>query len=197
MSMVLGYRPTEQTHRDSCRELERGAHELREDAATFELTEPLGSGTAVPYLVNPQSDTTLPTYACQTIKHAIDFARDSDFWRDDMASPPRQCQTAVQWMKHEFRYADGRQTATTSESASMATFVAKSAGPETMECIWQVALASHKKPSAAMGEDKMEEEKNKEGEGEMHMEQDDALVDGQNKDATGGSDVGGGSSTMA
>ncbi len=46
-----------------------------------------------------------------------------------------------------------------------------------------------------MGEDKMEEEKKKEG--EMHMEQDNVPVDCQNKDATGGSDAGGGSSTTA
>ncbi len=185
MSTVLGYRPTEQAHRDSRRELERGARELREDAATFELTEPSASGTPIPYLVNPQSDTTPPTYACQTIKHAIDFARDSDFWRDDTALLPRQRQTAAQRMKHEFRYADGRQTAATSESASTTTFVAEDITPETIEHIRQAALASGKKTSAATGEDKTEEEKKKEGEGEMHMEQDDALVDGQNKDATG------------
>ncbi len=48
-----------------------------------------------------------------------------------------------------------------------------------------------------MGEDKMQEEKKKEGEGDEHMEQDAAAVDSQDKDATGGEDMGGGSGTMA
>ncbi len=174
---MLGYHPTEKMHRNSRRELERGARELREDAATFQPTRPSGSGTPIPYLVNPQTDITPPMYSRQTVKHAIDFARDSDFWRHDTASLPWQRQTATMRMKYEFRYADGRQTATTSESASTATFVAEPIGPDTVEHIWQEALASRKKTSATVGEDKMEEEKKKEDEGNEHMEQDAAPVD--------------------
>ncbi len=133
MSMMLAYRPTEQGHHDSRRELERGAHELREDTATFEVAEQSGNGTSIPYLVNPQSDTTPPTHARQPIKHAIDFARDSNLWRDNAASLPRQHLTAAQRRKHEFRYDDSHQIAAASESTSMATFVAELAGPETIE----------------------------------------------------------------
>ncbi len=43
----------------------------------------------------------------------------------------------------------------------------------------------------------MEEEKKKEGEDDECMEQDVEPVDGQNKDATGGEDMGGGSGTTA
>ncbi len=50
--------------------------------------------------------------------------------------------------------------------------------------------------SAATEEDKTEEEKKKEGGDEEYMEQDDAPVAGQDKDATGGPDAGGGSGTM-
>ncbi len=96
MSTVLGYRPTEQGHCDSRHELERGKCELREDTAIFEVVEPLGSGTPILYLVNPQTDTMPLVHMRQTIKHAIDFTHSSDFWRDDTASPPRQCLTAAQ-----------------------------------------------------------------------------------------------------
>ncbi len=72
----------------------------------------------------------------------------------------------------------------------MATFVAKMAGPETFERIRQAALDSRKKTPVATGEDKMEEEKKKEDEGDEHMEQDATPVDSQNKDATGGPDTG-------
>ncbi len=136
-------------------------------------------------------------YACQTIKHTIDFTCDSDFWRDNTASLPRQRLTTAQWMKHEFHYTDGRRTTATSEWASMATFVAEMASPETFEHLRQAAMDSRKKMPATLEKDKTEEENKKEDEGEMHMEQDAALVDGQNKDATGGPDMGGGSGTMA
>ncbi len=118
MSMVLGYRPTAQTHCNSCHELERGARELKEEAAMFQPTEPMGNGTPMPFLVNPQTDTPL-TYVRQTVKRAIDFTRDSDLWRDDTTSPSRQCQTGAMQLKHEFHFADGRRTATASDSASV------------------------------------------------------------------------------
>ncbi len=86
MSMVLGYQPTAQMSHNSHRELERGARELREDEEMFKATEPGDNGTPVPFLVNPQTDAP-PTYAHQTIKHAIDFACDTDLWQDDAASP--------------------------------------------------------------------------------------------------------------
>ncbi len=90
---------------------------MKEDAATFQLTEPVGNGTPVPFLVNPETNMP-PTYMCQTVKHAIDFAHDSDLWRDDTASPSRQRQTGAMQLKHEFRFADGHQTAAASDSAS-------------------------------------------------------------------------------
>ncbi len=77
MTTVLGYHPTAQTSCDSHHELERGARELKEDAATFQLTEPMGNRTPMPFLVNPQTDTP-PTYVRQTVKSAIDFAHDTD-----------------------------------------------------------------------------------------------------------------------
>ncbi len=170
MSTVLGYCLTEQMHHDSRRELERGARELREDVAMFQPTEPAGNRTPVPFLVNPQMDTP-PTYSCQTIKCTINFARDSDFWRDDTASLLHQHQAAAMQMKREFQYADGHQTAATSELASMqGTFVAELVSPDDIVRIREEALASRKKPSAALGEDKTEEEKKKEGEDETHME---------------------------
>ncbi len=86
MSMVLGYRSTEQTHCDSRCEIERGKHELKEDAATFAPTEPTGNGTPIPYLVNLQSDMTLPSHVHQTVKCAIGFNRCTDFWDDDASS---------------------------------------------------------------------------------------------------------------
>ncbi len=58
-------------------------------------------------------------------------------------------------------------------------------------------MASRKKTSAAIGEDKTDEEKKKEGRDEEHMEQDDAPVAGRDKDATGGPEAGGGSGTTA
>ncbi len=48
-----------------------------------------------------------------------------------------------------------------------------------------------------MGEDKMGEEKKKEGEDDERMEQGVESVDSQKKDATGGEDMGGGSGTVA
>ncbi len=108
----------------------------------FQLTEPMGNGTPVLFLVNPQTDTP-PTYSHQTIKHAIDFARDSDFWRDDTASLPRQRQTAAMQMKRKFQFTDGHQTATASDSAStQATFVADEITLETIAHIREEALAS-------------------------------------------------------
>ncbi len=89
MSTVLGYHPTAQTSCDSHCKLERGAHELREDEEMFKATEPGDNGTPVPFLVNPQTDALL-TYARQTVKHVIDFTRDTDLWQDDATSPLRQ-----------------------------------------------------------------------------------------------------------
>ncbi len=58
-------------------------------------------------------------------------------------------------------------------------------------------LDSRPKTSAVTGKDKMGEEKKKEGEDDERMEQDIMPGDGQDKDATGGEDKGGGSGTMA
>ncbi len=98
MSTVLGYCPTAQTSRDSRHELERGAHELREDEEMFKATEPWNNGTPVPFLVNPQTDA-LPTYACQTVKRATNFAHDTDTWQDDVASLSRQRLTGAMRLK--------------------------------------------------------------------------------------------------
>ncbi len=94
MSIVLGYQPSAQASRDSRREMERGAHELREAEAMFQVTEQGDNRAPVPFLVNPQTDA-LPTYACQTIKRTIDFAHDTDLWQDDAASPSQQRQTGA------------------------------------------------------------------------------------------------------
>ncbi len=97
--MVLGYRPTEQGHRDSHCELEQGKRELKEDAATFNLTEPSDNDTPILFLVNPQSDQTPPIRMHQTAKRAIDFTHCSDFWADDASSPQRHQLTATEWRK--------------------------------------------------------------------------------------------------
>ncbi|MCP4540035.1 MAG: hypothetical protein GY832_23100, partial [Chloroflexi bacterium] len=96
MPMVLGYHLTEQTQHDSRREIERGKRELKEDAATFAPIEPMGNGTPIPYLVNPQSDMTPPTHARQTVKHAIGFSRRTDNWGDDAALLQRHRPTATE-----------------------------------------------------------------------------------------------------
>ncbi len=83
----------------------------------FQPTEPTGNRTPVLFLVNPQTDMP-PTYMHQTVKRMIDFACDSDLWRDDTASPSRQRQTSAMQLKHKFQYANGRQTAAASDSAS-------------------------------------------------------------------------------
>ncbi len=67
MSTALGYRPTAQTSHDSHRELERGAHELKEDEETFQATAPGDNGTPMPFLVNPQTDV-LPLFSRQMVK---------------------------------------------------------------------------------------------------------------------------------
>ncbi len=197
MPTVLGYRPTEQGHHDYCHEPERGKHELKEDVAMFDPTEPSGNGTPIPYLVNPQSDTTPPIRAHQTAKRAIDFTRRSDFWMDNASSPQRHRLTAAEQRRWVFRYDDGRQIAASSE-ASMLTFIAEPIHPNHFACLQQEerlrqeAMDSRPKTSAAMGE-----EKKKEGEGDECMDQDVKQVDSQDKDATGGEDKEGGSGTMA
>ncbi len=138
----------------------------------------------------------LPIRVHQTVKHTIDFTHHSDFWTDDTSSPQHHRLTATEQRKREFRYADGCQTAASSEASSL-TFVAAAAGPELAKHLRQAALASHLKKSAAMGKGEKKEDKKKEGEDEECMEEGIKPEDGQDKDAAGGEDKGGGSGTMA
>ncbi len=98
-------------------------------------------------------------------------------------------------LKHEFRFTNGHQTATASDSASAQGSFAGPADEVNATDIARIqaeALATRPKmPTAAA-----EEEKKKEGRDEC-MEQDDAPVADKDKDATGGPDAGGCSSTMA
>ncbi len=114
---------------------------------------------------------------------------------DDASSPQHHRPTATEQIKCEFCYPDGRQTATSSEASSL-TFITPAAGPELAECLRQAALDSRPKKSATMGEGEKKEDKKKEGEAEECMEESIEPEDGQDKDATGGEDKGGGSGTM-
>ncbi len=156
----------------------------------------MGNGMPIPYLVNPQSDMTPPSHVHQTVKHAIDFTRRSDFWMDDASSPQHHRPTATEQRIREFRYPDGCQTAATSEASSL-TFVAELAGPKTHECLEQKALDSHPKTSTAMEEGEKKEDKKKEGGDEEHMDEGIVPEDSQSKDAASGEDKGGGSGTAA
>ncbi len=115
----------------------------------------------------------------------------------DGASLP-QCHrlTLLSARKREFCYDDGCRTAASSEASSL-TFVAAAAGPDLADRLRKAALATCPKMSAAMGEGKKKEDKNKEGKDVEHMEEDIELEHSQDKDATSGEDKGGGSGTAA
>ncbi len=164
---------------------------MKEDAVTFAPAEPTGNGTPIPYLVNPQSDTTPPTYARQTAKCAIGFNRSTDYWGDDAAlqqRPPRL--TATECRRCTFLHADGQRTAASSEASSH-TFTARPAGFEKDEVLRQRALDTIRNEAAA--EEKGPEKKG--GDGEEHMDEGDMQEPGQDKGLTGGEDEAGGSGT--
>ncbi len=192
MPMVLGYHPTEQTRCESCREIERGKRELKEDVVTFGPAEPAGNGTPIPYLVNPQSDTTPPIYAHQTVRRAIGWNCRTDYWGDDASLRQRPRPTAAEHRRRTFIQANGCHTTTSSEASSH-TFVTAQAGFETDETLWNKALDSILKTADT---EEKEAEKKEDG-NEERMDQDAAPDSGQGKEPADGEDKAGGSGTAS
>ncbi len=187
MPTVLGYRPTEQTRCESCQEIERGKRELKEDAVTFAPAESAGNGTPIPYLVNPQSDTTLPTYVRQTVRCAIGFNRRTDFWGDDASLQQCPRPTAAERRRRTFIQADGRRTIASSEASSH-TFTTVPTGFETTQTLRNRVLDSMRKAD--------DTEKKEDGD-EERMDEDAALGPGQDKEPADGKDKAGGSGTTS
>ncbi len=106
----------------------------------------MDDGSPIPYLVNPQSDTTLPIHACQTTKRAIGFNRSTDYWGDDAAlqqHPP----WPPEHQRCTFLHADGQRTAASSEAS--AALPARWVGFENAEVLRQRALDTIRKEAAA------------------------------------------------
>ncbi len=146
----------------------------------------------IPYLVNPQSDTTPPTYVHQTVRRAISFNRRTDFWGDDTSLQQRPRPMAAERRRRTLIQANGHRTAASSEASSH-TFITAPAGFETTETLWNKALDSIWK--AADTEEK--EAKKKEDGDEEPMDADAALDSGQDKGPADGEDKAGGSSTVS
>ncbi|MCP4550239.1 MAG: hypothetical protein GY835_27575, partial [bacterium] len=161
---------------------------MKEDAATFASTEQAGNGTPIPYLVNPQSDTTPPAYARQTARRAIGWNRHTDFWSDDASLQQRPRPTAAECRTHAFIQADGQRTVASSEASSH-TFVTVPTGSETTETLRKKALASQRK------EDDIEEKEaeKKEDANVERMDQGAMPESGQDKESANGKDKAGGS----
>ncbi len=190
MPTVLGHRSTEQTRRESCREIERGKRELKEDATTFASTEQAGNGTPIPYLVNPQSDTTPPAHARQTARRAVGWTRRTDFWGSDATLQQRPRATAAERRTRAFIQADGQCTVASSEASSH-TYATAPTGFETTETLRKRALASIQKEDDA---EEKEAEK-KEDADEERMDQGAVPEPGQDKESADGKDKAGGSGT--
>ncbi len=192
MPTVLGHRPTEQTRCESCREIEREICELKEDVATFASTEQAGNGTPIPYLVNPQSDTTPPAYAHQTARCAVGWNRRTDFWGDDASLQQHPRPTAAERRTRAFIQADGQHTIASSEASSH-TFTTAPNGSKNTETLRKKALATRRK------EDDVEEKEaeKKEDANVERMDQGAALESGQDKESANGKDKAGGSGTAS
>ncbi|MCP4545605.1 MAG: hypothetical protein GY835_03935, partial [bacterium] len=157
---------TAQTQCDSRREIERGKRELKEDEATFALVEPTATGMPIPFLVNPQSDTTPPIRARQVAKRAIDFNLSNDFWCDDAAlqqHPTRP--TATERRRRMFIHDDGQRTVISSEAGSPTPSV-RPPGFKSDAVLRQRALDTLQQEGAA----KEDQSQKKEGDGEEHMD---------------------------
>ncbi len=143
------------------------------------------------YLVNPQSDMTLPSHAHQTVKRAIGFNCHTDLWGDDVSLSQRHRPTATECRRCTFLQADDHRTVASSEASSL-TLAAAPADLETTDRLRQQALASHLKTSAA---EEKEAEK-KEDDVVEHMDEGAELKNGQDMDAVDGEDKDGGSGTV-
>ncbi len=188
-----GVSSTMQNSHESCRELERGARELKEDEETFRAAPRDDNGTPVPFLVNPQTDVP-PLFTRQTVKRVINFALDMDTWQDDVASPTKSHLTSGACHRREFQYADGQCTSTdnipsestlgTPESAQAA------AEPETEE---EAQLQWAAKKSRTGKKKKMTSATEQEEEETKKLDEDDAPVTDKDKDKAGGPSAGEGS----
>ncbi len=153
----------------------------------------------IPYLVNPQSDTTPPTHERQTVKRAIGFLRHSDFWGEDAALLQHSRPTASMCLRHTFCHADGQRTVASSEADSFG-FAAVPTGFESAEVLRQrmadtVAREANAEEAAEEAK-KKEAEKKKQADEEELMEEGDKQDDGQEKGPTDGEDKSGGLSAL-